>query len=278
MGQIIFPTTLDWSLGDFSQVLNVGQYLRLEYLHETKGTAHDTLNANFSGVLYNELPCWDLSTQASWFVVTTGTINVIAYLLWNGSIGGGFLKDDLEVVRVDNSFAGDTIDDLTVVGNVQKYVPYNRFLYSITPNRAHYDGYRWYSTDYALRLCYVIAVDMSTELNSPLYEDVYRQRYKLSGYWRSPIIDMGPYIHVTSLSVTNYFVPAGGSVRIYFRASGSAPTTGSPTAFEDTSGNTLYYYPADAEWSASDWEEVPSGSEPSYKDRYIQMKLELNGA
>jgi len=292
MGQIIFPTTLDWSLGSFFQAAQVSQYLRLEFLNETYGARHTALNGDYNAVIYNGLPCWDLSTVTSWYkLVRSQDATVIIYALWDGvSLGGGFgvwdnydNRIEASAVRTDSSFISDVIDDYTpIAGFGDQYNSYFMKIWAMTPYRADYRGEGGKdnfinNTYFSLRYCYVIAVD-ALSCNYNLYDDVLNMRFKPTGYWLSPIIDMGPYIHVTSLSVTNYSVPAGGSVKIYFRASGSAPTTGSPTAFEDTSGNTLYYYGPNETWSASDWEEVPSGSEPSYKDRYIQMKLELNGA
>jgi len=292
MGQIIFPSTLRWTTGQFTDVIPVGDYLRLAYRSEVYGDAHAKLNNSFSSSMHNDQVCWDLSAQTSWFQITNSltSASVVAYLLWDSdnSLGGGYAIYGYEQgwkysTRDSSSYLGEAIDDNTLTSGFARYYANTMYLYAMTPHRAQYAGSSstWYgSTNKGygyIRLAYVVAVS-TTALLYELYDDVLNNRFKTSGEWLSPIIDMGPYIHITSLSVTNYVVPTGGAVNIYFRTSGSAPTTGSPTAFTDTSGNTLYYYPANAAWTASDWELVPSGSEPSYKDRYVQLKLELIGA
>lgn len=276
MGQIIFPTTLDWGLGAFTNTMNVGNYLRLEYYHETRNASQANALNNNPAIFVNGRLCWDLSNVEQSGGVSYATY--ICHLLYNTSVsaGGGMYIYPYWVVRDATSFIGLPIDDNDIV----MLQAYGKPQY-----RGAWHAGKWYRQDsnytgtyeHTLRYMYIIAATASYGVDQ-LLVDVLESRFKTSGEWLSPIIDMGPYIHITSLSVTNYVVPTGGAVNIYFRTSGSAPTTGSPTAFTDTSGNTLYYYPANATWTASDWELVPSGSAPSYKDRYVQLKLELIGA
>lgn len=290
MGQIIFPTTLDWSLGERVDVVNVGTYLRLAYLHETPNLSllDNYVNVGHDGVFYDGKLCWDFTAQ-SWATIAYNTYaTAVIYALWDegNTIGGGFRVYEtkitptaIAVTRDATSFIGDSVTDTTLLWGSAHFSGDVMSIYVMSPHRADHPGGNVVGPPcyFQVLYSYVVAV-ANIDREYRLYDDVLYNRFKPTGYWLSPIIDLGPYIHITSLSVTNYSVPTGGSVRIFFRTSGSAPTTGSPTVFEDTSGNTLYYYGPNETWSASDWEEVPSGSEPSYKDRYIQMKLELNGA
>ena len=302
MGQIVFPTSIPWYKGSVAGTIPVGDYLRLAFLDETYNDMHVIWNETykFPTTIFNNLPVWDPSNVDWTLIYQTRTSNesyehvtVVANLLWNATAGagGGFKmtwEGTTSLVRDEaGNIASDVVQDTDPVLAYYQY-PIRSLL--VLPPSGYYlsgsiasDSGKW--EGYA-RYCYLITGYYKYESSSyknglkpQLRDNVLHNLFVKSGTWISPIIDFGPYIDIISVNYNSVVLPEGGSVSLEYRVSGTAPTTGTPTSFQDTAGNTLYYYGPNETWdSATEWMALGFGSAPTIKDRYMQFRLTLTGA
>lgn len=290
MSTFSIPDKIHWSTGVINNLVCVGKHLRLATVGEASIFMLGDQNS-YIDTEYN-LP----------YVSINGTIlsfsNVRSrfyYALLQLNDGGSVLFERVATIQR----SGNTL----VVGSLS--IPYDGklFLASMITNdssnpsgpfyistksnnnilsKCYSNGGGWYYTNSTYirltngRVYATNVLSGSGATQSLLSNIALNKAFYKSGTWTSPIFDFGPYLNITGINVTN--VVTDGTIKLYARASSSAPSTGSPTATSDDANNTVYYYGPNETWTASSWQEFSNGGIPAYVDRFMQFKVELIGA